>query len=197
MVPIPLLAELREMVLRHNDGKRCPKWSFRLAADLVVQIQPRPCLLPLRPGQPQRVVEFQGLAHQEPDGVVPNNIFRPDGKDLLLGGAWCRLKFELFQNAGDDAWTFKAKHWRASRHAPNGLWNECRARVLERLPGRLSSLRPELMLTHHCLACGKALTDPASVARWIGPECYGSGALTVPGMDRDETAARLFAAAGV
>jgi hypothetical protein len=30
--------------------------------------------------------------------------------------------------------------------------------------------------------CGKQLTDPLSMARWIGPECYGSATSIVPYM---------------
>jgi hypothetical protein len=39
--PSPLLAGLRDMVLAQRHD-RCPKWRFRLAPDLVVQIQPKP-----------------------------------------------------------------------------------------------------------------------------------------------------------
>src|SRR5262249_16037565 len=41
LAPIPFLSELRATVLQHN-AKRCPKWRFRVAQDLAVQIQPRP-----------------------------------------------------------------------------------------------------------------------------------------------------------
>jgi hypothetical protein len=30
------------------------------------------------------------------------------------------------------------------------------------------------------MICGKPLTDPASMARWIGSECAGASALQVP-----------------
>jgi hypothetical protein len=33
------------------------------------------------------------------------------------------------------------------------------------------------MFGANCLICGKGLTDPASMARWIGPECAGSPSL--------------------
>jgi hypothetical protein len=36
------------------------------------------------------------------------------------------------------------------------------------------------MLSHHCMICGKGLTDPASMARWIGPECASTSTLQVP-----------------
>jgi len=36
------------------------------------------------------------------------------------------------------------------------------------------------MLKPACLMCGKALTDPVSMARWIGPECAGTSSAVVP-----------------
>ena len=39
--PITFLAELREEVLKHSL-KRMPKWKFRFAPDIVVQLQPKP-----------------------------------------------------------------------------------------------------------------------------------------------------------
>ena len=194
--PIPLLAKLREAVLRHNDGKRCPKWAFRLAGDLAVQLQPRPTFLASRPGAPQRALEFLGLAHHEVGDDLPQNVFRLPGKDLgLRGAAWCRIAFVLFANAGEDMWTFKATsgRWGGSLQGQREMLFRCRERVIQALPCRLATLRPELMLTRSCLICGKTLTDPASLARWIGPECAGSGALAVGGMDRDQLAERLFA----
>jgi len=40
------------------------------------------------------------------------------------------------------------------------------------------TLRPEMMLHPACIYCGKTLTDPASIARWIGPECAGTTRLS-------------------
>ena len=194
--PIPLLARLREAVLRHNDGKRCPKWAFRLAGDLAVQLQPRPTFLASRPGAPQRALEFLGLAHHEIGDDLPHNVFRLMGSDLELRGVpWCRIAFVLFANSGEDTWTFRATsvRWARSLQSPRDMLLGCRERVIQSLPCRLATIRPELMLTRSCLVCGKALTDPASLARWIGPECAGSGALAVGGMDRDQLAERLFA----
>jgi hypothetical protein len=41
---IPFLAELREEVLKHSP-KRIPKWKFRVAPDIVMQLQPKPTVL--------------------------------------------------------------------------------------------------------------------------------------------------------
>jgi hypothetical protein len=52
---------------------------------------------------------------------------------------------------------------------------------------------PRAMLSRHCMICGKALTDPASMARFIGPECYGSGTLDVPWLHEATEAAATTA----
>src|SRR5262245_6830532 len=116
MPAIPLLARLREEVLRHNDGKRCPKWAFRLAEDLAVQLRPKPTLLAPRPGLPQRVLEFEGVAHHEPAGQIPSSVFRGGiGPLRERGGVWCRVKFLVTADVGDETWTFQARHTRWSR----------------------------------------------------------------------------------
>jgi hypothetical protein len=192
MEPILLLARLREAVLRRTEGKRCPKWAFRLAPDLAVQLQPRPTILVTRPGDPQRVIEFLGVALLAVTGEVPRTAFK--GNPRNLAGDWLRVMFTLYANAGDVGWMFKLSGygWSRSMRGRNDVVQEFRARVIEALPAGLASLRPELMLSPNCLCCGKALTDPASMARWIGPECDRNGSLMVPGMDRDRMAEQLF-----
>jgi hypothetical protein len=44
---------------------------------------------------------------------------------------------------------------------------------------RLNRLMPALMFQANCLLCGKSLTDPVSMARWIGPECAHTHSLDV------------------
>jgi Family of unknown function (DUF6011) len=41
---------------------------------------------------------------------------------------------------------------------------------------------PEKMLCPNCLLCGKALTDPVSMARFIGPECAGTSSANLRSM---------------
>ena len=55
-----------------------------------------------------------------------------------------------------------------------------RDRLIETLPTAFDKLRPEMMVQHACLFCGKRLTDPVSMARWIGPECAGTAAAITP-----------------
>ena len=53
-----------------------------------------------------------------------------------------------------------------------------RERVLAELrSGRLDDYDAALMFGANCLLCGKGLTDPASMARRIGPECAGTSSL--------------------
>src|SRR5262245_35496183 len=48
--------------------------------------------------------------------------------------------------------------------------------------GRFDVVDSKVMLSAHCLICGKTLTDPASMARYIGPECAGTSSVHVPRM---------------
>lgn len=45
-----------------------------------------------------------------------------------------------------------------------------------RLTAAITGLRAGLHASAHCLRCGKSLTDPASVARGIGPDCWAVAA---------------------
>jgi hypothetical protein len=49
--------------------------------------------------------------------------------------------------------------------------DELDARVIAVLrPNEIGEVNAQ-MLSHHCLICGRGLTDPISMARLIGPEC--------------------------
>jgi hypothetical protein len=204
MAPIPSLAQLREAVLRHNDNKRCPKWGFRLGDDMAVQLQPRPVFMAMH-NMPQRSLQFDGTLHAAVEGdeyededdeggaFVPANVFRLSMKELRQwDGDWLRVQFLLFAHPGDATWTFRPRGIRWSARMPAEVVVFYRDLIPSMLPLRLATLRPELMLSRSCLVCGKALTDPVSVARWIGPECYGNGSLTLDGMDRDRVAEKMF-----
>jgi Family of unknown function (DUF6011) len=183
--PIPTLASLRLAVLERST-KRSPKWGFRLAPDLVMQLQPKvvPFVDPRFADRiRQRQFQFDGQAEHLVDGVVPANVFRHkvDWRD----GQRMRLRFELIAYADTpDVWQLEYR--RMVRACGFGVaWPAVRDRLFKRLAdafmdGTFDRFRPELMLSPACLCCGKALTDPASMARWIGPECFGSSSLDVP-----------------
>jgi hypothetical protein len=128
ITPQPLLASLRKLVLERSE-KRSPKWKFRLAPDLGLQVQAK--------------------------------------LTTML------LKFECHAIASQDA------------GRKRGADPTKRVELRERLVGifqdhRFDRLRPDMMLSHHCLICGRCLTDPVSQARGIGPECWGSTSPSMP-----------------
>jgi hypothetical protein len=99
----------------------------------------------------------------------------------LRDRAYWRITFDLFHDEPGAVWTFKARSaYRGHGCAANGLI-ELRQRIVEALhPERFTRLKPDLMLSPHCICCGKALSDPASMARWIGPECWGNASTNLP-----------------
>jgi hypothetical protein len=157
--PAPALAELHKMVFERSE-KRSPKWKFRLAPDLVLQIQPK---LTRR-----ALFKFECRA------------IRCEGADLAvllmkrqdIQRPYWFLDFGLY--AGADTWIFQAR--RVSRNSDPSL----RQDLIDAFQaGRFDVLQPDLMLGSHCLICGKSLTDPASMARFIGLECAGTASLAV------------------
>src|SRR5262249_23787008 len=81
------------------------------------------------------------------------------------------------------AWALRPRRVFLPSRGPDGVaqaW-ALRDRVFGAMvPESFAALTPAMMLSPHCLHCGKALEDPASVARWIGPVCWGSSELPVP-----------------
>ena len=79
-------------------------------------------------------------------------------------------------------WNFKATGIGFHRDCSNEGALLVRDRFLATLPIALAELRPSAMLKPACLMCSKMLTDPVSMARWIGPECFGSASSVMPFM---------------
>lgn len=184
--PLPMLAALREAVLSRSD-KRMPKWKFRIAPDFVTQIQPKTMarVKGNREGRPW----FDCLAIIHPNAT----------------GAMLQMK-----KPPRDAWIFEYKvsiqideGWNVARRLPDkwyftptriGYDQTCllsdrdrmvfsvRDRLVATLPVALAHLSPGKMLQPSCLMCGKAMTDPVSMARWIGPDCAHTTSATVPFM---------------
>lgn len=188
---LPSLADLRDQILI-LDRKRKPKWGFRLAKDLIVQIQPwnehqrsmssaDKATLDRLPFAERRlfietivwhevVVLFRGQAIIGREDV--NSFDGIPGR----GAPWSKLEFTLRTDEADNsAWIIKLSSWRSSvGDSPEDRYTRLRA---ELQPERFVNFTPELMLRPACLYCGKALTDPVSMARWIGPECAGTSSL--------------------
>src|SRR6266536_3253878 len=174
--PIPRLAQLRDLVLSHSE-KRSPKWKFRLAPDLAVQIQAK-----LTTG----LIRFECVAAtcDRPDASIFGS-----GKDIDQD--YWRLGFEV-RSSVPETWTLKPRSvsWRPRRSAD---WDQGESpatryaknlRSVEALRERVvtlfrdgvcfGSLQPITLLSPNCVICGKGLTDPVSMARFIGPECAGT-----------------------
>jgi hypothetical protein len=178
--PVSFLAELREEVLNHSL-KRMPKWKFRLAPDLIMQLQPKPTVMPsalaITHGFKPQLQRFEGVA------VMSENIKGDALKRLPQGSCppWWQIKFELYANEPDADWIFHRTggcwQWGADRNR----WPTLTQRIVAAFrAGLFSTGMPVQMLSHNCVICGKGLTDPASMARWIGPECASTSTLRVP-----------------
>jgi len=179
LAPVPVLATLREMVLERSE-KRMPKWGFRLDSDLVLQLQPRPVSLlsqrALDRGLEQQLLRFEGGLLFMPDGA-PANAFHSPLQEL--SPPWLKLN-GIIGAVVPEAWTLKINGYRFSRKAGFGVPEAlaARSRLVEALhPSRWADLTARRFLSPKCLICGKALTDPASMARFIGPECAGTASL--------------------
>jgi hypothetical protein len=164
LAPIPTLANLRDAVLERSE-LRMPKWKFRLAPDLILQVQPRAgsrCW-------------FECTAH------LAENLTATDFASPLrrLGRDWWHARFHIVVDP-QGAWKLvpRSRQWR--RGVDRARHFDLRMRVIEAFSGnRFAAITADLMLSPSCLICGKGLTDPASMARFIGPECAGTSSLAV------------------
>ncbi len=156
--PSPLLTALRRTVLAARDD-RCPKWRFRLAPDLVVQIQPRP-------GERRdRFYLFNCIAIQG-EQITKEHFGSKNARRHLP----C-IEFGIVDDPAISG-------WRTEPYAFRGMEvvRDLMPRLVEAL-AKLEALKPGHMLAFECLICGRALSDPASIARLIGPECADTASL--------------------
>jgi hypothetical protein len=167
--PIPPprdLAELRAYVLSRSE-KRSPRWRFRLAPDLVVQIQPK---------LTQAFARFECAALQCEGADA--KLLTGSRKDI--GRDYWKVSFDL-RAAAPDAWVFKPTYLGWRRRSDLSVFQVLRERLVTAFQSDVfNDLKPATLLLPHCLCCGKALTDPVSMARMIGPECAGSGSVNLP-----------------
>lgn len=164
--PIPLLRELNDWVVKQNE-KRLPKWKFRFAPDFAIQVHPRITRA--------FDVLFECVALQT-EGLTATLFVEPN---KLRGQQFYRVGFDLRVQA--DNWSFKARSGRWSRGGTTEQFYEVRRRARDALrPEHFVDLDPGMMLAPACLCCGKGLTDPVSMARWIGPECWGNASTDLP-----------------
>jgi hypothetical protein len=159
------------MVLERSE-QRSPKWKFRIAPDLVLQIQAKLTTALLR---------FEGLALLS-EGADLEMLLKPRRN---VDRDYWRIKFDLRAVVADQ-WLFKPKGCGWKRKSDLTVFVDLRARLVTALSTRFDKLRPDMLLGAHCLCCGKALTDPVSQARFIGPECAGTASANLPFIIKSE-----------
>jgi hypothetical protein len=177
--PIRFLADLRQEVIKKSDY-RMPKWKFKIADDLIVQLQPSTRLV--NAGKAIRLFEGNALQTSE---LVTRAMFAAPSK--VLHGTnigWSKIKFAIGMPAQADQghhWTyeFRGGSWKSNARP---IYDSLKIRVPAVLSsgGFFGDMNAAKLLFPHCLICGRALTDPASMARFIGPECAGTATLNVP-----------------
>jgi hypothetical protein len=110
--PIPFLAELREEVLKHSL-KRMPKWKFRFAPDIVVQLQPKPTVLlsaaATASGLKPKYQHFVGVAVMG-EGVTGAALKQLPKRPCP---AWWQIKFEIYTHDPGTDWLL---------HRTSGAW---------------------------------------------------------------------------
>ena len=93
---------------------------------------------------------------------------------------WWKLNFDLAATASDE-WQLKPTSYSWKAGSDRELAYRLPDRIADLLDGgHFDRLRPEILLGHHCMICGKGLTDPVSMARFIGPECAGTSSPSLP-----------------
>ena len=154
----------------------------------MLAIQPQPVsLLPpiaIERGHRQKLLKFELRGVAVEDGHATAAMLEKLPSELT--DRWCMRRFDLV--AFDETqWVLVSRGgaWNSRKASPKGSWKDGYDAFGERVASVLrsdffSAFTPERMLGAFCLACGKQLTDPASMARRIGPECWGSASIIVP-----------------
>ena len=178
--PVPFLANLREAVLERSTA-RMPKWRFRFAPDLVAQIQPKP--VPML----SKAASEQGF-RQHTARFECRAVLSEEANSAMLertpssAKPWWLRCFNIVDEQ-EGVWTIFRKSGMCKRDADQEGFEVLSARFRDALTsGAVDGLLGEVMLAPQCLVCGKGLTDPASMARFIGPECSGTSSLLVPNL---------------
>jgi hypothetical protein len=140
--PMPPLAALRDAVLQRSD-KRMPKWSFRIAPDIVTQIQPKPDKRTRKNWDALPWFDCRAVVHPEANAAMLKD--RP--RD-----SW-GMEFRLSIHA--QTWNFKATRISFHRDFPNEEAVLVRNRLFATLPTALAELRPSAMMKTACLMCSK------------------------------------------
>ncbi len=101
---------------------------------------------------------------------------------------WWIRNYEI-ADLSETTWEIRRKGGMCNHNSDKNTFDNLEVRFRDVLAGGyFEELPKQAILVPQCLVCGRTLTDPASMARQIGPECAGSASLRVP---------RVFAATAV
>ena len=187
-VPFPVihfLENLREACLTRSTT-HLPICRFRAADGFVFQLQPRPVVetWPTVSAGAGILRLFRGIAVMVDKGQASAPMLTCSRFDFPDDVLWRRRHFEVVERDGD------RMRWHLVRRGCDHVRRagDCLS-ILDRRLAKIfagdffrKDLTPESMLSPQCLLCGAALSDPASMARGIGPECAGSTSVVVPFM---------------
>jgi hypothetical protein len=168
MPPIRFFEDLRDLIVREQGTRpRWPKWYWRLAPDLALELQ----------AQDRQRYLFAGDVLAGPQVTRATFRLSRSARPRDLGS----LEFVILDAYGDgSAWQFKATGFGHPVERAEAL----RTEVLGRLtPDVFRHVDAVDLLVPQCLICGRALTDPISQARWIGPECAGKQRSLPPSLE--------------
>lgn len=167
---MPMLAYLRVCVVSRS-AKRMPKWRLRVSPDIVTEVQPRPANA--------ATFKCKAIVHDEAGAELLTDKRRPLNSWMIE----FKLVVILHEQADftdDGDWHLKpTRIGFRTGHPHSDIIGVC-DRLIGAMPVAFDKLRPETMLKPACLFCGRLLTDPVSMARWIGPECAGTAAAITP-----------------
>ena len=161
------LAAMHQMVFaRVTDKKvRSPRWTFELDSDLAVQLQAR---------WNGPVTWFEGRLLNTP-GASRQMLLAP----RQPRGVW-RARFRI--SVSDNRWTLKFTSLGWPRDAVEQTTRafDLRDRLVAAFARGAFEDLGNYGLAGHCIVCGKAMSDAVSMARRIGPECWGNAQVTLP-----------------
>ena len=142
MPPIPFLQSLYDAVLAHSES-RMPKWKFRLASDLLLEMQPKLT----RTG---RLFHWRALRCEAADAKL---LAAP--RDRLRGGAAMLLSGILTDRGNNGGCILRPRYvWPLERHSDYAAQRLLRDRVAAAFTeGRFDRFQSEMLL-HFCLICG-------------------------------------------
>ena len=100
---------------------------------------------------------------------------------LPRGRIYWKQSFALTEFADNPGrWQLAFRGWYRARDADQDGSDRLRERIRATFQnGFFDNLSPQAMLVPACLICGKGLSDPASMARWIGPECAATSSIRI------------------